>query len=106
MKTAADLERLRAAEHKAQEIVARGRQEADRLRKDAEARVAGIGAAAESDAEAARARIEEETRAACASIAEQARQDAEAVCRDVAARLDAKRDEAVACVMSALRGDV
>jgi len=97
-----DIAGLRAAEEQAQEILARAKEKADRLRREVVGRVAQVEAELEEALEFLRARVEEDVGRETAEISERSAAAIERVRGQIAARLSEEKREAVQRVIEEL----
>ncbi len=102
MNTVSDIERLRAAEQEAQDIVTRAREEARRVRRETEARVAELSQTSGDDLTAMRERVQSEEQGEADAFVNASRERVDTAAKEIAERLDSHRQEAVKTVVEAL----
>jgi DNA anti-recombination protein RmuC len=102
MNTRDDIDRLRAAEKEAQEIVAQAREEARRVRGETETRVAELSQGAGDALAAMRERVQAEARGETEAFVRASRERVASMSKEITDSLEAHRADAVKTVVEAL----
>ena len=102
MSTMEDIDRLRAAEKDAQDIVTQATEDARRVRSETETRVAELSQGAGDELTAMRERVQSEAQGATDACIKESRDRVAVVSKEIAEKLQSRQQEAVKTVVEAL----
>jgi len=102
MSTEADIDRLRAAEKEAQEIVTQAKEDARRVRRETETRVAELSRGTGDELAAMRERVQGEEQGETEAFITASHERVETVSKEIADKLASRKADAVKTVVEAL----
>lgn len=102
MSTVDDIDRLRAAEKEAQDIVTQAKEDARRVRSETETRVADISQGAGDELTTMRERVQSEEQGETEAFIKESRERVASVSKEIADKLQSRKQDAVKTVVEAL----